>query len=100
MPLVIVESANVPTGQSFDGTMCDGNRLLPVRVMRINARTLLVEPTDLRAVRFRRSSCAHLAKALASLQQLAADLRPLTAESDEPELATEGLPAGDRRQGT
>ena len=50
MPMVIVESGNVTTDQSFAATFCDGNRRFPVQVKRINERTLLLEPGDARDI--------------------------------------------------
>jgi hypothetical protein len=45
MPIVIVKG-NVATGQVFDATLADGDRRLPVRVRRLNERTLLLVPDD------------------------------------------------------
>jgi hypothetical protein len=48
--MVIVESGNVATGQSFNATICDGNRRWPVQAKRLNAQTLLIEPNDPRDI--------------------------------------------------
>jgi hypothetical protein len=102
MPFVITETT-VVSGRAVDATLCDTpdrRGAVQVKVKLISERALLIEPDDIRDVmsstfengrtEFAVSPSirhARLAKASELLLQLTACLRPIAAESEDPELA-------------
>ena len=119
MPSFIITSSSHIVGRPIDALLCgpgatgypDPRDAVPVRAMisersiriddeprqraiisctRMNGTTTYLVDGSTAAVRNRERRAA-LSKALAQLQQLAASLRPLQAESEDPALVTEGL---------